>query len=430
MATITTIQSSDVISTSRGTINTNFSNLNTDKIEADSVDTLTNKTFDADGTGNSITNIENADIKAAAAIDASKIADGSVSNAEFQYLGSVTSDIQTQLNAKGTLSNVSEDTTPQLGGSLDVNGQSIVSVSAGNITITPDTTGDVIIDGLKYPQADGTTGQVLKTDGAGQLSWTTITPGSGDVVGPASSVDGELALFDSTTGKLIKRASSTGIIKTTSGVIGTASAGTDYVEPSVSSLTSLGTVSTSLTGVLRADSGVLSADTDVTDIVTAATDSAAGKVELATAAETTTGTDTGRAVTPDGLAGSNFGIRTVQVKVVDDATELTTGDGKLHFFVPPELNGMNLVDADAGVSTVSSSGTPTVQIHNVTDAQDMLSTAITIDASEKTSYTAAVAPVINATYDDVATGDELRIDVDVAGTGTKGLTVILSFQLP
>ena len=37
-------------------------------------DTLTNKTFDADGTGNSITNIENADIKAAAGIELSKIA--------------------------------------------------------------------------------------------------------------------------------------------------------------------------------------------------------------------------------------------------------------------------------------------------------------------------------------------------------------------
>lgn len=61
-------------------------------------DTLTNKTFDADGTGNSISNIENADIKAGAAIDATKIADGSVSSTEFQYLGGVTSDIQTQIN--------------------------------------------------------------------------------------------------------------------------------------------------------------------------------------------------------------------------------------------------------------------------------------------------------------------------------------------
>ena len=56
--------------------------------------------------------------------------------------------------------------------------------------------------------------------------------GSGDVSGPASSVDSELALFDSTTGKLIKRASTTGILKGTSGVLSAATAGTDYVAPS------------------------------------------------------------------------------------------------------------------------------------------------------------------------------------------------------
>jgi len=45
------------------------------------------------------------------------------------------------------LSNIVEDTTPQLGGSLDVNGQDIVSVSNGNITITPNGTGLVRLDG-------------------------------------------------------------------------------------------------------------------------------------------------------------------------------------------------------------------------------------------------------------------------------------------
>jgi hypothetical protein len=75
---------------------------NTDHVvvSATSTQTLTNKTFDADGTGNSITNIENADIKSGAAIDAAKLADGSVSNTEFQYIGGLTSDAQTQLNAK------------------------------------------------------------------------------------------------------------------------------------------------------------------------------------------------------------------------------------------------------------------------------------------------------------------------------------------
>lgn len=61
-------------------------------------DVLTNKSIDA--ATNTLSNISNAEIKAAAAIDASKIADGSVSNTEFQYLSNVTGDIQTQLNNK------------------------------------------------------------------------------------------------------------------------------------------------------------------------------------------------------------------------------------------------------------------------------------------------------------------------------------------
>ena len=92
-------------------------------ITASSTDTFTNKTFDADGTGNSITNIENADIKAgaaiaqsklalditnseinaSAAIDATKIADGSVTSTEFQYINTLTSNAQTQIDSKAPL---------------------------------------------------------------------------------------------------------------------------------------------------------------------------------------------------------------------------------------------------------------------------------------------------------------------------------------
>ena len=59
--------------------------------------TLQNKSIDADA--NTITNIDNADIKAGAAIDAAKIHDGSVSNTEYGYLNGVTSAIQTQINS-------------------------------------------------------------------------------------------------------------------------------------------------------------------------------------------------------------------------------------------------------------------------------------------------------------------------------------------
>jgi len=70
------------------------------EVSASSTNTFTNKTIDADGTGNSITNIENANIKAAAAIDATKIADGSVTSAEFQFINSLSSNAQTQIDAK------------------------------------------------------------------------------------------------------------------------------------------------------------------------------------------------------------------------------------------------------------------------------------------------------------------------------------------
>ena len=69
---------------------------------------------------------------------------------------------------------VSGDSTPQLGGDLDVNGNSIVSASNGNIAITPNGSGKVIIDGLSHPQADGNAGQVLKTDGSGNLSFASV----------------------------------------------------------------------------------------------------------------------------------------------------------------------------------------------------------------------------------------------------------------
>ena len=70
------------------------------RVTASSTNTFTNKTIDADGTGNSITNIEDANIKASAAIDATKIADGSVTSAEFQYINSLSSNAQTQINGK------------------------------------------------------------------------------------------------------------------------------------------------------------------------------------------------------------------------------------------------------------------------------------------------------------------------------------------
>jgi len=63
--------------------------------------TLTNKSFDVDGTGNSLTNIADANIKDDAGIDCEKLANGDITNGEFQQLNGISqvSTIQARLNA-------------------------------------------------------------------------------------------------------------------------------------------------------------------------------------------------------------------------------------------------------------------------------------------------------------------------------------------
>lgn len=167
--------------------------------------------------------------------------------------------------------------------------------------------------------------------------------------------------------------------------------------------------------------------------VLSASTSQAGKVELATTAETTTGADTVRAVTPDGLAGSIYGAKGCSILVSDPTgAALTTGDSKAYIRIDNFLTGMNLVSVGASVTTASSSGLVNVQIRRVRSGTpaDMLSTSLTIDASETDSNTAATPAVINTANDDILDGDQIYIDVDGAGTGTKGLNVTLQFQTP
>lgn len=170
---------------------------------------------------------------------------------------------------------------------------------------------------------------------------------------------------------------------------------------------------------------------EVTALLDVASDSAKGVVELAVASEINTGTDATRANTPDALAGSNFGIRYLQAIVFDFATDIAVGDGKMYFHIPPALNGMNLVYCHAEVITAGTTGTMTIQVHELVGAVDMLSTLLQIDTAETGSDTAATPYVINGDNDDVATNDVIRVDVDaVHTTPAKGLIVTLGFQLP
>lgn len=126
----------------------------------------------------------------------------------------------------------------------------------------------------------------------------------------------------------------------------------------------------------------------------------------------------------------------IYLKILSDTEVWAVGNGRIYFPVPPELNGAVLVNAQAYCMTPSTSGTPTVQLARgrrgtPTSAPtwvDMLSTAITIDVGEYSSTDDATQRVINTANDDVATRDVIRIDIDGAGTGTKGLDVSMVFR--
>lgn len=156
-----------------------------------------------------------------------------------------------------------------------------------------------------------------------------------------------------------------------------------------------------------------------------------GTAEAAIASEVNTGTDAARYVTPDSLAGSNFGVKTVSIQVFPYNAIAVTGDSAACFRIPVELNGMNLVSVGAAVYTAGTTNTLDIQIRNKTQTADMLTTKLTIDSTEVDSSSAATAAVIDTANDDVATGDVICIDIDaVQTTPSQGLFINLGFQLP
>jgi hypothetical protein len=106
----------------------------------------------------------------------------------------------------------------------------------------------------------------------------------------------------------------------------------------------------------------------------------------------------------------------------DETTALTTGNAKVTFRAP---FAMRIVGVRANVNTASTSGTPTIDINDT--SVSIFSTLLTIDANEKTSVTAATAAVIDSAKRDIGDDDEMTIDIDTAGTGTKGLKITIYY---
>lgn len=118
------------------------------------------------------------------------------------------------------------------------------------------------------------------------------------------------------------------------------------------------------------------------------------------------------------LAAGTGHPEVLMVALGDETTAITTGAAKVTMRMP---FAMTLTAVRASLTTSSSSGLPTVDINE--GGTTILSTKLTIDASELTSTTAATAAVISDA--NLADDAEITFDVDVAGTGAKGLKVCL-----
>jgi|ERR1044071_1523458 hypothetical protein len=106
------------------------------------------------------------------------------------------------------------------------------------------------------------------------------------------------------------------------------------------------------------------------------------------------------------------------VEVGDETTSITTGTAKKTFRMP---FAMTLTAVRASLNTASSSGIPTIDINE--GGTSILSTKLTIDQGELTSQSAATPAVISDSA--LADDAEMTIDIDVAGTGAKGLKLWL-----
>lgn len=212
----------EVISTDNNRLYYHDGVASTPLVTADSTDVLENKTIDADD--NTILNLENDNIKAGAAIDATKIADGSVDNTEFQTLDGVTGNIQGQIDdiidgttpvtvpldedhvLIGDATNEAVQVDTNAVGDISADSTNGLNIKAGvivdaDISATADITRTKLDDGTPYrilandaageisENAAITADRVVISDTNGQLTHSTVT--ASDLAGFAGQIAGK-----------------------------------------------------------------------------------------------------------------------------------------------------------------------------------------------------------------------------------------------
>ena len=188
------------MSTAINTVNSNSTNVNT----------VSGAIANVNHVGGSITNVNNvgsniagvnafaeryrvASSDPSSSLNAGDLAFNTSGNVFKYYDGS-----NWQQITAGGITDIAQDSTPELGGNLDVLTNSLISTSNRNIAITPNGSGKVVLDGISYPTSDGTSGQAVVTDGSGNLSFATAS--SAEVYGFNKNSSGQLIITTTNQG--------------------------------------------------------------------------------------------------------------------------------------------------------------------------------------------------------------------------------------
>lgn len=209
--------------------------------------------------------------------------------------------------------------------------------------------------------------------------------GSGNVNGPGSSVNGEIALFDGTTGKLLKSATGTGVVHATSGIY------------SVSDVTLAEIVAvTAASRLLGRRSG------------------SAGDWE-----EVTLGTGLSMSSSAELSASAGVATRTIGFTIDGGGATITTGaKGSIQIPIACTITAWTLFSNDDAVT----SGSIVIDIWKDTFANYPPTVADTITASAKptlSSATAATSSTLTGWTTSITAGDFLRFNVDSVTTLTR-----------
>lgn len=296
----------------------------------------------------------------------------------------------------------------------------------------------------------GTSGQFLQTQGAGaNIQWSTPA-GSGDVSSnTATSVDGEIALFNATSGKSIKRAAITGMLKATSGVLAAATAGSDYYAPGgtdvavadggtgLSSGTSGGVLAFTAAGTLASSAALTSNGLvlgggagAVPKVAAGLSSDGAGQLQLGVAG-TTVGSvafrnATSGSITLQTVTGA-LGAVTLNLPAVNGTLATTSQATGMSMFAetPTAKTYVLTTQMPYGwtitqVAAKTSAGTCTVQAR--INGTNVTGGSVSVTSTEATSTaTAANVVAANDTVDIVVTSPSSAADLSVTLVGTRTL---------